>query len=245
MLLLQWTLALIFAVSCATNNTSIENRDIEQLYQGAGVEKYFLPDLPLWANFSSSSECNREGIVRYINFETIRDSYSLDYVEMVHMQHMLNRRFETARAESDQELYLKDEAFIFYNVYEQVIGGGRDFLAPTFPKLSLVWVDPYLSNPAEIGKILERSDVGKGHPVLVSACLNSKALEKLTEKNEWSRFGAKLLGQEMFSPYTSNNKLTHDYVLDFDKFFPGKQMTLFAPYLPKHFIGIKSIKTVK
>ena len=215
--------------ACATMEKRMENRDLEQLYQGAGVERYFLPDLPVWANFSSASGCRRDVLVRYLNFATIRSSYSLDYESIVHLQHMVNRRLAASSQGGEKQLYLKDEAFIFYNVYEQVSGGSRDFLAPQFNRVSLVWIDPYLDTPKTIEKILESDQVGQGHPVLVSSCLSSKKMEEMMEKNGWDRFGVKLVSSEMFSPYTGNLELGSDFILDFSLFFPNKETRLFVP----------------
>lgn len=238
---MKWALSALILSSCATPKKNMENRDLEQLYQGAGVERYFLPDIPEWSNFSASSSCVRTSLARYLNFKTIRDSYAMSYEDIVHMQHMLNRRFHTVKSSSDKQLYLKDEAFIFYNVYEQVAGGSRDFLPPQFDKISLIWIDPYLENPSRVGKILELEKVGEGHPVLVSACMDSYSMEKLSEKQGWDRFGVKHISHEMFTPYVSNYTTGHDYILDFSLFLPNKVLTLFAPSVPAHFKGIKKI----
>ena len=226
----------IFA-SCSTPKTSVEGRDLEQLYQGAGVERYFLPDLPEWANFSSSSSCKRTTPIKYLNFSTLKASYSLSYQTLGHFQHMLNKRFETFRSQSDQPLYLKDEAFIFYNVYEQVAGGSKDFVIPNFDRISLVWIDPFLDSLTNVDSTLKSREAGKGHPIIVSACLNTTELEKLSEKKGWDRFGVKYIGSEMFSPYDFEFELGNDYTLNFEKFLPNKALYLFAPYKPKHFKG--------
>lgn len=236
---LKWSVALIFAVSCASTNSNIESRDLEQIYRGAGVERYFLSDLPDWANFSASAGCKREGVVRYLNFKTINDSYSLGYEELVHLQHMLNKRFDSVRSESENQLYLKDEAFIYYNVYEQVAGGGREFLLPQFSSISLIWVDPFYGNLQKVDQLLESEAVGKGHPVIVSSCMKARALEVLAEERGWDRFGVKLISQEMFSPFSTELGLGHDYTLDFSSFLPNKELRLFSPYIPAHFKGIK------
>ncbi|MBC74593.1 MAG: hypothetical protein CME64_01115 [Halobacteriovoraceae bacterium] len=235
---LLFLIATFLFSSCATKSTSVEGRDLEQLYQGAGVERYFLPDLPEWANFSSSSSCQRSTPIKFLNFSTLKASYSLSYQNLIHFQHMLNRRFELFRSQSDQPLYLKDEAFIFYNVYEQVAGGSKDFVTPNFDRVSLVWIDPHLNSLEKVDSTLNKEEVGKGHPVLVSACLNTKELEKLSEKKGWDRFGVKHIGSEMFSPYDAEVELGHDYSLNFSKFLPNKALYLFAPYKPKHFKGM-------
>lgn len=239
--LFSQALILILIAACANSPKSMENRDLEQLYQGAGVERYFLADLPGWANFSSSSHCRRDGLVRYLNFETIKSSYAMGYEESVHMQHMINRRFVTTKSNSERQLYLKDEAFIFYNVFEQVAGGGRDFLLPRFDRVSLIFLDPYLNDLSRVKTVLNRRDVGQGHPILVSACLNSYSMEKLSEKEGWDSFGVKLIGQEMFTPYDSNGNLGHEFGLDFSKFMPGKKIILFSPVEAPHLKGSNKI----
>ncbi|MCO4754235.1 MAG: hypothetical protein KC478_07120 [Bacteriovoracaceae bacterium] len=241
-LLLLTTFTFLMA-ACANKKTSIEGRDLEQVYQGAGVERYFLPDLPTWANFSPSSECKRESPIKYVNFKTMKASYSMDYQDLVHLQHMLNKRFESFRSESDQPLYLKDEAFIFYNVYEQVAGGSKDFVIPKFDRISLVWLDPYLEDLEQVDKILKGKELAKGHPIVVSGCLNTLALEKLSDGRDWDRFGVKHIGAEMFTPFKSDLELGTDYSLDFSKFLPNKALYLFAPRKPQHFKGMIKLIT--
>ncbi|MEX0799121.1 MAG: hypothetical protein WD025_06735, partial [Bacteriovoracaceae bacterium] len=192
-----------------------------------------------------SSNCKRSAPVRYLNFKTLKASYSLDYENLIHFQHMLNRRFYSFKQTSEnKQLYLKDEAFIFYNVYEQVVGGSKDFVLPKFDRISLIWIDPYLDNPKRVSELLEMKEVTKGHPILVSGCLDSFAMEKMGEKFNWNSFGARNIGQEMFTPYGTDYSLGHDYTLDFSVFLPNKALYLFAPNKPEHFKGIKTfIKT--
>ena len=85
---------LLFIIyGCSTNNGSNSKLDLDQVYIGAGMEKYYLADLPGWANFSSSGKCQRSEPIRFINFESMYKSYSFTYEELIQFQFMLNKKF--------------------------------------------------------------------------------------------------------------------------------------------------------
>jgi len=235
----------IFLLSgCSTRvDQASEIKNPEYVYQGAGIEQYFLPELPVWANFSEASSCRRKNSVRYLDFSTLRQSYSLSYSELLHFQNMYNRKLAQFKNNNPTAtLYLKDEAYIFNNTYQLLIGGGRDFLMPKYPKISLIWIDPYLKNKEKIKELLNDKEVVSGFPVLVTNCLSSAQIEKFIAKNKLDQYGIKFIGQEMFTPYSTKFELSYFYSLDFSKLFDNKEVTLFGRYNPRHFLGIKKFR---
>jgi hypothetical protein len=234
----------IVAIGCSSSvdrASTVQNP--EYVYQGAGIEKYFLPELPVWANFSVSSGCRRKKNTRYLDFNILRKSYSLSYSELVNFQHMYNRQIAAFKINNPTAtLYLKDEAYIFNNVYQLLIGGGRDFLIPKYAKISLIWIDPYLDNTQKIVKIFEDEKVLQGFPILVTNCLTTAQLEKFISKHGLVRFGVKYIGQEMFTPFNTDFKMSTDYSVDISEILKGKDITLYGKYKPIHIKGIKKFK---
>ena len=235
---------ILIMTSCSTSvDSASSNKNPEYVYQGAGIEQYFLPELPVWANFSVMSQCRRETTLRYLNFQNLRKSYSLSYDEIIHFQNMFNRKLvQFKKNNPTAPLYLKDEAYIFNNAYQLLIGGSRDFLVPNYKKISLVWLDPYLSKKTNLKSLLNNEEVLSGFPILISTCLNSYEIESEVIKNKLDQFGVRYIGAEMFTPYTTEFSLGTMYSLDFNKILPEKDITLFAPYKPEHFLGIKKFK---
>lgn len=228
--------------SCTTTvDTASSNKNPEYVYQGAGIEQYFLPELPVWANFSTLSACRRTNTLRYLNFENLRKSYSLTYSEIVHFQNMFNRKLmQFKKNNPTAPLYLKDEAYIFNNAYQLLIGGSRDFLVPNYKNISLVWIDPYINKKENLKKILNNEQVLSGFPVLVSSCMDSFEIEEYVIKNKLDQFGVRYIGSEMFVPYDTEFNLGTIFSIDFSKIFPDKQLKLYGPYRPNHFKGIKT-----
>lgn len=238
------TLFFLFILSCIGCSSSVDKassiQNPEYVYQGAGIEKYFLPELPVWANFSVSSACRREKDTRYLDFSSLRKSYSLSYSELVNFQHMYNRQIAAFKVNNPTAtLYLKDEAYIFNNVYQLLIGGGRDFLVPKYAKISLIWIDPYLTDTSKILNIFKDEKVLEGFPILVTNCMNTQQLEKFISKNGLVKYGVKYIGQEMFTPFKTDFKMGTNYTVDISEILKGKDITLYGKYRPNHLKGVK------
>lgn len=216
---------------------------MEDVYMGAGTEQYYLADLPSWANFSTLASCHRKFPVRYLNFKNLHKSYSMDYEHLIQFQYMLNRKFQSYKQSTGKEqLFLKDESYIFYNVYEQIAGGGKDFIAPKYHRVHLVWIDPVLTDvqmQKRLKRLMQSSKMEQGHPVFVSTCLSAIELENFILKNEYQKMGVKGISQEMFAPFNANTMPMGEYRLHFDLLLPGKQLVLFGNWFPKEFVGIE------
>lgn len=234
-------LFMLFLIGCTSAvDRASTNKNPEYVYQGAGIEQYFLPELPVWANFSVMGSCRRSSTLRYLDFNNLRKSYSLNYEDIIHFQNMFNRKIIQFKVNNPTAtLYLKDEAYIFNNAYQLLIGGSRDFLVPNYKKISLIWIDPYLNKKQSLAKVLNNEQVLSGFPILVSSCLNSFEMEEYVIKNKLDQFGVRYIGSEMFAPFDVDFKLSTMYSLDFSKIFTDKEVVLYGPYRPGHFKGIK------
>lgn len=236
-------------VGCTTSSETRLKQDLNQVYIGSGVERYFLSDLPAWANFSSVSTCSRSENVRFINFENMHKSYSMDYEQLIQFQHMLNRKFASYKISTGRKtIFLKDEAYILHNVQQQIVGGGRDFIVPNFKRIHLVWIDSALKSKEaskKLRKLMFSTQMEKGHPIFVSKCLSAIELEKFIAKNNYNKLGVKIISQDMFSPYNHKFNIVNEFALDFSKLMPKKDLHFFGEYLPKEFKGLSPKKIYK
>lgn len=242
-------LSLILLVGCTTSSETNLKQDLDQVYIGSGVERYFLSDVPAWANFSTVASCSRSDSVKFLNFENMYKSYSMDYEQLVQFQHMLNRKFASYKLSTGRKsIFLKDEAYIMHNVHQQVIGGGRDFIVPKFKRIHLVWIDYALKGEVglkKLKKIMYSSQMEKGHPIFVSTCLSAIEIEQFINKNNFSKFGVKIISQDMFTPYNEKFKIINEFALNFSLLMPNKDLHFFGEFLPKEFKGISAKKVYK
>jgi hypothetical protein len=241
-------LAFLFIVSSCTflKKDYRSSTDLDQTYIGNGVEKYFLATGPAWANFSISGQCRRKTIVSYMNYEELKKSYAFDYRKLVNFQHILNKKIDDKiRNTTLQDLQPKDEAFIFYNVYEQIIGGGREFVIPDYNRISLLWIDPYINEPAKLKRILNLASFQKGFPILISDCFNSYEFEKYIFSHKLNEFGVKFMGSDMLGPYSSTGKLDYGYFINVEQYFTGKEVYFYGKEIPSSIRGIKKENFIK
>lgn len=222
---------LLFLISCTHSRQVKEHREYESIGFSAGVEQYFLSDLPVWINFSTLGSCKRNLPIKYLNFDHLNKSYSLTYEQNVNLQQMLNKKLMSYEQKTNSS---KDQNFIFHNIYEQVIGGGRDFRIPQFKKISLVWIDPYLDDHQQLKSIF-KGNVLNGHPIIVTNCLSISEAEKLANALGLDSLGVKIISAEMFNVFNENYT---GFALDFSKLLPGKEITLFGSSWPRAFLGI-------
>ncbi len=231
-------------LSCATTEEGMFKQDLDQVYIGSGIEKYYLPDVPDWANFSSEAKCKRNEPIRYINFKDMHASYSFDYEQLIQYQLMLNRRFaEYKKSTGRKTVFLKDESFLTFNVHQQILGGGREFIVPKFSRIHLVWIDEATQNKEALKKLkslMRSSKMLKGHPVFISMCLSSEELDDFITSNKFSESGVKGISQSMFSPYNTDFVLDYHYAIDMSKLFKGKSVYLFSNQKTDSIIGIKN-----
>ena len=240
-------LALIFVISCSSLEKApheLDRRNIEQYYTGSGPAKFFLADLPDWANFSTSGQCQRGTSVRYIDYEKLAKSYALDYQTLVQLQSMLNRKlFEIRKATNSKMLLIRDEEMAMSDSMDRVQGGIKSFAVPDYARVNIVWIDELLrqnDSGKRIQKLFQTSLMSQGHPVIVSMCLSLAQAEDFLAKNSLDNKNVRIISAEMFSPYTSSLLITTRFTLNFDLLFKKDQQLHFfsmSEYIPEEFAG--------
>ncbi|MCR9204810.1 MAG: hypothetical protein NXH75_09545, partial [Halobacteriovoraceae bacterium] len=89
---------MILLTTCSTSIKKdqpfgLQRRKVEEYFVSSGVVRYFLPEIPYWANFSESAECRRNESIKYLDLKMVRGSLSLSYEEAIQLQLMLNTMF--------------------------------------------------------------------------------------------------------------------------------------------------------
>jgi hypothetical protein len=219
-------------LSCATTEKGMFKQDLDQVYIGSGIEKYFLSDIPSWANFSEVGKCRRTQFIRYVNFKDMHLSYAMEYEQLIQYQLMLNRQFENYKRSTGREtVFLKDENYIIFNVHQQILGGGRDFLTPNFNRIHLISIDDSLGDKKrlkQLKNLMKSNQMSKGHPVFISMCLSSYEVEDFIASNGFSSMGVKGISQSMFTPYDTNFEMNYEYSINVEKIFKDKTLILYS-----------------
>ncbi len=239
-------LTLLWAfVSCSsTNDNKVSHLD--QVYISSGVEQYFLPDMPYWANFSHSSGCFRKNSIRFLNYNNLHKSLNLNYNQSTHIQHMINRKLYAYRTTTgNNDIPLRDEMTLFHNIYQQVVGGSTDFIVPQFKKISLVWIDPYLTDMKKIKKLMKSPKVLSAYPVMISHCLMSYEMEDLIGKLGLESLGIKNIPAEMLSIYGTDLKRKAGFSVNVDLILKEKEIIFYAPYESSEVRGNYKLEIIK
>ena len=248
-IILLLSLVTVLVVSCASTkglDVDKQTTTLDDVYISGGTEKFFLGDLPHWANYSTFSKCQRVTPVKYVNFENIQKSYNLDYMSAVHMQNMINRKISNfIKSSGETRLPSKDESYIFNTVYAEVLGKSYDFRKPKFTRMSVIWIDPFLNDEAEITKIMENSQVLSGHPIFLSHCLSSIELESLVERLGLEDFGVKVIASDMFSRFDKEMNPVYDQEIDLSEILSGKTIHFFGIEQPVQIKGITKFNQLK
>jgi hypothetical protein len=230
-------LILLAFISCTTNTREqegFERRNLEEYFQSSGVVKYFLPDLPDWANSNVTGKCMRKTPVRYFNYKHLMESFALDYEKSVQFQYMFNIESRKLKLEVSAEyLPLKDEEKTFYMVSDRIQAGIYAFMPPKFKRINLIWIDPALSSDKEMAslrKLMNGPQMDLGHPVFISLCLSGKELGEFVRENKF-RDGIRFIPHTMFSPYNDKKEISPILHLNVTALFKSEQQLYL--YLPK------------
>lgn len=241
-----YILIVIFITSC-TNSKSIKRRDLDHLYIGGSEQKYFLPDIPSWSNFSNIAKCKVSTPIKYLNFENLYRSYGLNYTHLVQFQYLFNQKLEEYKKESKQEnIILQDEAYLFFNVQEQILGGAKAFLKPDYNKINIFWIDPAIKNQEVKKQLLKKLNSPEGldgHPIFLSRCLDGKKIDDFVKENNLANLGIRYMPSFMFSPYNKFMKLGYEFEVNLGEILKGKDVTFYGPSYPSFISGDIKIKT--
>lgn len=226
--------------------SNFSRRNLGEYFISSGVVKHLLPELPSWANYSHSGQCRRNSSTRFLDYSTLRNSFSLSYSQASHFQHMFNIQNVKTLSTFKKADYIpfKEEETIFYSISDKVEAGVRSLILPKFNRVHLIWIDRALNDKNELSrlkKLLKKKVMQKGHPVFVSLCLAQHELEEFVKENGMQDLNARLIPFELFSPYDAeNNELGINLQLNFDRIFRTDQsLHLFIPkvQIPPEFIG--------
>jgi hypothetical protein len=245
---------LIFSVliGCAQNKRAgNEKSKYESLYQGSGVEKYFLGHLPQWANFVEGGSCYRKTSTHFLNFNIISKSYGFSYEELIQLQYMYNRRLSSFKKSSSLDVIRpKDESYIFYNVVDQIRGGAKEFKKPKFKKIFLIWIDPAMQSSKawiKLRKFLKSSKVNEAVPLLVSLCRTNQEIQAFMSEKLKSFEGYLTISTEMFAPFETVLTKSPIFSLNFNEVFSEDQELIYINYehtIPKNFRGKFKLNTL-
>lgn len=202
-------------------SSGLQSRNVDQFYTSTGVAKYFLSDIPDWANFSQSAGCFRAKGIRYFDIDALMKSYSLKYAEGVQVQATFNEEYLELKKNQKSLLTLKDEEVLFFKASEKVNSKINFFDPPTFRQVHLVWLDEALKGKKEeslLRNFLQSSAMDSGFPVLVSACLTKSEIEMMFPNQSM-----KIISAEMFSIFDEDGNKKPKFHINIDSFFKPEQ----------------------
>jgi hypothetical protein len=202
-------------------------------YQSSGVEQYFLPQLPKWANSSASGRCFKKHNIHYLDFKKLSEVYELSYPELIEFQAQYNEKLESYFS-SAEENFLKpvEEANLFSNVLESVKGGVKSFKLPAVQRVEVIWLDRYidLNQVGELKKMSISGRFDENLPILFSSCLSREDLNQWIIDQELEDIGFYTLSAEWLSPYGSDLKLRPGPQIELRKLMGDKtQLRFIAP----------------
>lgn len=218
-------LCFLFITSCGSHE--YKSRTVENYYQSAGIEKYFLSEIPAWANFSERAACFKNSAIHYFDLDQLMKNLNYDYQTAISLQGTFNEEFEhyQLNVRKDQSIPFLDLQNIFYRSQERVSGKIHFFEAPTYSRINLVWIDSMLKGSSEEKKIREflKSPIfDEGVPVLVSLCMTKREIEA-----KFPTINYHAISAEMFSIYDPKGEKAPIMRFYFDQFFKNNQSLYF------------------
>jgi hypothetical protein len=203
----------------------------EAPYRTSGVEQFFLPELPNWANFSAAGECFKSSSLQYMDFSKIFASYQLSYESLIELQAQYNDRRENY-FQTTAYRFLKpvEEASFFSNTLEQVRAGVKLLKLPNVPEVEIIWLESFTSRNklSELKKIVSQGRFDERLPILFSSCLSRNRLTQFLIEEKMESAGFYLLSAEFLSPFNSELKSQPMLRLELAKFLgPGIRIKFF------------------
>jgi hypothetical protein len=231
-------LTLILVNACAHTKGMIP-RDVEDYYVSTGVERYFLPAIPGWANFSQTGGCFRSSGLKYLNIDSLMKSYSLSYFEALQVQANFNEEYiSTVKSQSKEVLTLKEDETLFFRASEKV--GSKIYFTdlPTFKRINLVWLDEIRGDKAKEAKLksfLTSPVNDEGIPVLISACMTRAEIEKMIPEAHYKSISA-----ELFTTFNESGVTVPNMHIELGVFFkPEQKLFLYSQSLKDKILDIQ------
>lgn len=216
---LSYFLLLILISSCGGGELRHEVQDSP--YRTSGLEQYFLPELPAWANTSASGQCYKKHSYQYLDFSKLGSVYQLKYPELIELQAQYNERLESYfRSTAVRFLKPVEEAAFFSNTLENVRGGVKHFkLPPTVNAVDVIWLDRYiaLNQVNELKKMNQMGKFDERLPILFTSCFSKQDLNQWLIENNLDQVGFYTLSAEWLTPYGSDLTLKPGLQLEIKK----------------------------
>jgi len=175
-------------------------------YRTSGLEQFFLPELPQWANYSAEAQCYKSSSFMYLNFIKLKEAYQLDYQQMIELQAQYNEKLENYfRSTAMRFLKPMEEASFFSNTLEQVRGGVRSLKLPEIKEVEVIWLEAF-SIP-ELKKLSKSERFNEKLPILFSSCHSKQSLQQLLLSEDLEDLAAYTITAEWLSSYSSMGEM--------------------------------------
>ncbi len=197
----------LLALISACGGTPVKKEiDPSTGYRTSGLEQFFLPEMPYWANFSQPGKCFKATSFHYLDFMKLKEAYQLSYTEMVELQAQYNERLENYfRSTAVRFLKPVEEASFFSNTLEQVRGGVRSLKLPPVREVEVIWLESYDVN--ELKRLSKSERFNEKLPILFSSCHSKQSLNQWLMQEGLEDAGFQTITAEWLSPYSSANEL--------------------------------------
>jgi len=219
-------LFLMIFFNCACTS-QLKNRDTSQFYSGMGLEKYFLSEIPSWANFSSQGRCFRTKSLQYLDIGALMKSFNLSYEDSLQIQATFNEEYLTLKKDLSLRLTFKDLEIIYFKASQKVSSKIKFFDTPDFKTVHLISVDDILSDKTQtrlnkLKKFLQSDVHNDGYPVLISSCMTKTEIEAIFPGQS-----LKILSAELFSSFNEEGEKVPGFNLSLSAFFKSHQKIKF------------------
>lgn len=210
---------LLILISCS--NGEVQKVSDDAPYRTSGLEQFFLPELPAWANNSASGQCFKKHSFQYLDFNKLASVYQLKYPELVELQAQYNERLESYfRSTAVRFIKPVEEAAFFSNTLENVRGGVKHFkLPPVAQQVDVIWLDRYISANM-VSELKKMNDMGRFDerlPVLFTSCLSKQDLNQWLIENNLDQAGFYTLSAEWLSPFGNDLQMKAGLHLEIKK----------------------------
>lgn len=243
---LVFLLCILFLSSCSTleGEKDFKRVEMNEFYQDSGMNRYFLPALPLWANFSEGGQCQRSRSMVYLDIEALKKGQALSYEQAIQLQYLFNLSRDERIAETKvKALPPSEEEKLFFEALQKIHSGFLPFIRPKFSRLHLVWLDSVLGSEEkvkELKKVMGSSTMSQGQPVFISLCMDKQEMENFLTQNGLFDARTRLIPMELFSVFDTEGKRQKQYLLNLNSLFDTKQelhLFLLGGNRPKEFKG--------
>ncbi len=234
----------VLVCSCTSSDyQTLNRRNIDEYIVPSNIIQYFLPELPIWANFSETAKCRRSRSIHFLDFDKLKKNFFYSFEQLMKFQQIFN--VEKTKLLEDRKykfLGFKEEESLFYKVAVNIRSDINSiFIRPTFKRIHLVWIDPFITGEKkmeDMKSLFNKKEFHQGYPVLISQCLMYNDMQRFIKKHNLAT-STKVLSGEFFTPYTKNFQLSYKLTIYIDLLFRKNQdIYLYTPTVaPDNIVG--------